>query len=63
LAVRVFPVSDVQAYMGHAHISTTMRYVHHVPRHDAARRLSQAFAIEANPVEHMLSEAQSVELR
>jgi len=46
LAVRVFPLTDVQAYMGHADITTTMRYVHHVPRHDAAQRLSEAFAIE-----------------
>lgn len=40
LAVRVFPLSDVKAYMGHANIDTTMRYVHHVPQHDAARKLS-----------------------
>ncbi|MCK9250676.1 MAG: site-specific integrase [Solirubrobacteraceae bacterium] len=43
LAVRVFPVSDVQALMGHAHITTTMRYVHHVPQADAARKLSSVF--------------------
>lgn len=43
LAVRKLPVTDVQAYMGHADIQTTMRYVHHVPRTDAARRLSEAF--------------------
>jgi integrase len=29
LAVRAWPLSDVQAYMGHADISTTMLYVHH----------------------------------
>lgn len=39
LAVQEFPISDVQAWMGHADIQTTMRYVHHVPKHDAARRL------------------------
>ncbi|HUA12390.1 MAG TPA: tyrosine-type recombinase/integrase [Solirubrobacteraceae bacterium] len=40
LAVQVFPLSDVKAYMGHADIATTMIYVHHVPQHDAAERLS-----------------------
>ncbi|CAA9518140.1 MAG: Integrase [uncultured Solirubrobacteraceae bacterium] len=39
LAVQVFPLSDVKAYMGHANIETTMIYVHHVPRHDAADKL------------------------
>ncbi|HEY5051516.1 MAG TPA: tyrosine-type recombinase/integrase, partial [Acidothermaceae bacterium] len=40
LAVQAFPLSDVKAYMGHADIQTTMIYVHHVPKHDAAARLS-----------------------
>ena len=40
LAVQAFPLSDVKAYMGHADIQTTMIYVHHVPRRDAATRLS-----------------------
>jgi integrase len=44
IAVRKLPLVDVQAYLGHADITTTMRYVHHVPRADAARRLSEAFA-------------------
>ena len=39
LAVQAFALSDVMAYMGHAHIQTTMIYVHHVPRHDAAHRV------------------------
>ncbi len=30
IAVRAFPVTDVQAFMGHQSITTTMRYVHHV---------------------------------
>jgi hypothetical protein len=30
--------------MGHADIQTTMIYVHHVPRHDAAEKLSKAVA-------------------
>ena len=40
LAVQAFPLSDVKAYMGHANIETTMVYVHHVPQHDAADKLS-----------------------
>ncbi len=46
IAVRAFPVTDVQAFMGHQSITTTMRYVHHVPRHDAAAKLSAAFAVD-----------------
>lgn len=30
IAVRAFPVTDVQAFIGHQSITTTMRYVHHV---------------------------------
>ena len=44
LAVQAFPLSDVKAYMGHADIQTTMIYVHHVPQHDAAKRLSRTVA-------------------
>jgi integrase len=43
LAVRKAPLSDVQAWMGHQDISTTMRYVHYVPQHAAAARLTAAF--------------------
>ncbi|MFN8159740.1 MAG: site-specific integrase [Solirubrobacterales bacterium] len=52
LAVQVFPLSDVKAYMGHADIATTMIYVHHVPRVDAAKRLSAALAdtVSAQPL-------------
>jgi integrase len=42
LAVRVWPLSDVQAYMGHADIQTTMRYVHHIPKTTAAREFTEA---------------------
>jgi integrase len=49
LAVQAFPLSDVKAYMGHADISTTMIYVHHVPRHDAAARLSEVVGAQAGP--------------
>lgn len=42
LVVQVFPLTDVKAYLGHADIATTMIYVHHVPRVDAAEKLSAA---------------------
>ncbi|MCW2950862.1 MAG: site-specific integrase [Conexibacter sp.] len=47
LAVRKLPLTDVQAFMGHQDIKTTTRYVHHVPRNDAAEVLSEAFAAAA----------------
>ena len=40
LAVRVWPLSDVRAYMGHAQIETTMKYAHHIPKEKAAAELS-----------------------
>ena len=42
LAVQVFPLHDVQAYMGHASVQTTMRYAHHVPKVDAAQRFTES---------------------
>jgi hypothetical protein len=39
--VQVWLVTDVQGYMGHAHISTTMVYAHFKPHTDAASRLTQ----------------------
>jgi integrase len=44
IAVQAFPLSDVMAYMGHADISTTMVYVHHVPQDDAADKLTRVVA-------------------
>lgn len=41
---QVAPLADVQAWMGHAHITTTMIYVHHRPRHDDAAKLGAHFA-------------------
>jgi len=49
LAVQVFPLSDVKAYVGHADIATTMIYVHHVPQIDAAEKLSRALRVAASP--------------
>lgn len=48
IAVQAFPLPDVMAMMGHAHISTTMRYIHHTPGADDAARLSGA--LRANRV-------------
>jgi integrase len=49
LAVRRAEIPAVQAWMGHADIQTTMRYVHHRNRGDEAKLLAQAFAIEPAP--------------
>ncbi len=51
LAVRRAEVPAVQAWMGHANIQTTMRYVHHRDRGDEARVLAEAFALPDLPVE------------
>lgn len=48
-AVRAFPLSDVQAMLGHAHVTTTMRYVHHRPGADDAAKLSSAFKGDSYP--------------
>lgn len=45
LAVRQAEVPAVQAWMGHADIQTTMRYVHHRDRDGEAKLLAAAFAI------------------
>lgn len=49
LAVRVAPVTDVQRWLGHANVETTMVYVHHVPRHDDAAKLTEAFGENRAP--------------
>ena len=41
----------VQGYMGHAHYSTTQRYLHHKPRREDAARLAEAFS-QSVPGEH-----------
>lgn len=43
LAINVASIVQVQAWMGHADIKTTMRYLHHKSRADDARLLSDAF--------------------
>jgi integrase len=39
-AIRVFNIYEVQRMMGHRHITTTERYLHHAPDPDAAAKLS-----------------------
>jgi integrase len=43
LAINVASIVQVQAWMGHADVKTTMRYLHHKSRADDARLLSAAF--------------------
>ena len=43
VAVRALPLSDAPAMLGHAHVTTSMRCVHHRPGADDAARLSSAF--------------------
>ena len=35
----------VKEWMGHASVSTTMRYLHYVPRPEDARLVAEAFAV------------------
>lgn len=42
-AVRKLDGYGVQSYMGHAHYSTTQRYLHHKPRREDAQKLADAF--------------------
>lgn len=56
MAVRAYRLDEVKAYAGHADIATTMRYVHHVPAHDAADRLSAVVAAAVHPDVHRTGE-------
>ena len=49
MAVRAYRLDEVKAYAGHADIATTMRYVHHVPAHDAADRLTRSSTRDRAP--------------
>ena len=46
-AVKTFLLSEVQGMLGHANITTTMRYIHNRPGHDDAQRLAAAFKSDA----------------
>lgn len=39
MAVRQFPITDVQTWMGHADTATTRKYIHYAPQPEAAARL------------------------
>jgi integrase len=41
-AAKGIDLRRIQAWMGHADIQTTMRYLHYVPQHDDAARLTAA---------------------
>jgi len=43
-AITALDAYAVQSYMGHAHYSTTQRYLHHKPRPEHAMALHQAFS-------------------
>jgi integrase len=47
-------VNDVKEWMGHRHLSTTMRYVHHRPRHEAAAALERHFTGTAAELDRLL---------
>jgi integrase len=47
LAITRADIVEVQAWMGHADIQTTMRYVHYRDRGQAAERLAEAFQVQA----------------
>lgn len=46
-AAKGIDLRRIQAWMGHADIQTTMRYLHYVPQHDDAARLTAAFTAES----------------
>jgi integrase len=48
LGAQVWPLRDVQAYMGHASITTTERYAHHISKANAADALTRFVATEAD---------------
>jgi integrase len=45
LAITRADIDEVQAWMGHADIQTTMRYLHYRDRGQAAERLADAFRV------------------
>jgi integrase len=52
LAVRAWRLDEVRAYAGHADLAMTMKYVHFIPAHDAADRLSRVVDLAVHPTVH-----------
>jgi integrase len=53
-------VNDVKEWIGHRHLSTTMRYVHHRPRHEAAAALERHFTGAAAELDELLGAPSSL---
>jgi integrase len=61
-AAKGIDLRRIQAWMGHADIQTTMRYLHYVPQHDDAARLTAAFAAGVeSPLDVPVSESERTE--
>jgi integrase len=52
-AAKGIDLRRIQAWMGHADIQTTMRYLHYVPQHDDAARLTAAFTSTTADATHL----------
>jgi integrase len=55
-------VNDVKEWLGHRHLSTTMRYVHHRPRHEAAVALERHFTGAAAELDRLLGAASDLQV-
>ena len=60
LGAAIWPLHDLQGYMGHADIQTTMIYVHHVPKVAAADELSRAVAAAMSASDYVDAAADSL---
>jgi integrase len=55
LAIDWASIVDVQEWLGHADVQTTMRYLHHKSRADDAKRLGEAFKVRKHdPLESLI---------
>ncbi len=55
-------INDVKEWMGHRHLSTTMRYVHHRPRHEAAAALERHFTGSVGELDALLGDPADIHL-